>query len=135
MSKNLKGKKALVVDDEDVLRELLVVQLEDHEVEALEAACANDALDILQNQAVDFIISDVRMPNGTGVDLLKGVQAMEFSDGNRPEIVMMSGFSDLTEEDALGLGALKLFAKPFKNRDLIQYLDEVFGNKNEKKED
>mgnify|MGYP006199895961 CR=1 FL=1 len=39
MSK-LKGKKALVVDDEEILRELLVVQLTDKEVEAIEASCA-----------------------------------------------------------------------------------------------
>ena len=75
MSK-LKGKKALVVDDEEILRELLVVQLTDKEVEAIEASCANDAIEMLQNQVVDFIISDVRMPNGTGVDLLKAVSEM-----------------------------------------------------------
>ena len=121
MSK-LKGKKALVVDDEEILREMLVVQLSDQEVEALEASCATDALDVLQNQVVDFIISDVRMPGGDGVELLKAVQVIP--EEERPQIVMMTGFADLTEEEAMELGALKLFAKPFRNRDLFQFLEE-----------
>lgn len=133
MSK-LKGKKALVVDDEEVLRELLVVQLTDREVEAIEASCANDAIEMLQNQVVDFIISDVRMPNGTGVDLLEAVSKMP--EEIKPEIVMMTGFADLTEEEALKMGALKMFSKPFRNRDLLQYLEDNLKNLNQKtKED
>ena len=130
MSK-LKGKKALVVDDEEILRELLVVQLTDKEVEAIEASCANDAIEMLQNQVVDFIISDVRMPNGTGVDLLKAVS--EMPQDVKPEIVMMTGFADLTEEEALQMGALKMFSKPFRNRDLVKYLEENLKPTNSEK--
>ncbi|MEC9283019.1 MAG: response regulator [Bdellovibrionota bacterium] len=130
MSK-LKGKKALVVDDEEILRELLVVQLTDKEVEAIEASCANDAIEMLQNQVVDFIISDVRMPNGTGVDLLKAVS--EMPQDIKPEIVMMTGFADLTEEEALQMGALKMFSKPFRNKDLVKYLEENLKPNNSEK--
>lgn len=128
--KGLKGKKALVVDDEEVLREILVVQLTENEVEALEASCATEALELLQSQVVDFIISDVRMPNGNGIDLLKGLQ--EFPEEERPDIVMMTGFADLTEEEAMQMGALKLFSKPFRNRELLRYLDEQIGDKEPK---
>ena len=131
MSK-LKGKKALVVDDEEILRELLVVQLTDKEVEAIEASCANDAIEMLQNQVVDFIISDVRMPNGTGVDLLKAVS--EMPEEIKPEIVMMTGFADLSEEEALQMGALKMFAKPFRNKDLLSYLEDNLKEEKEKKD-
>lgn len=130
MSK-LKGKKALVVDDEEILRELLVVQLTDKEVEAIEASCANDAIEMLQNQVVDFIISDVRMPNGTGVDLLKAVS--EMPEEIKPEIVMMTGFADLSEEEALQMGALKMFAKPFRNKDLLSYLEDNLKEDKKKK--
>ncbi|MFK8139087.1 MAG: response regulator [Bdellovibrionales bacterium] len=119
---NLKGKKALVVDDEETLRELLVVQLSDREVEALEASCAIEALELIEKQVIDFIISDVRMPNGDGVDLLKGLQ--EIPEDYRPEIVMMTGFADLTEEEAMQMGALKIFAKPFRNKELFGFLNE-----------
>lgn len=128
--KGLKGKKALVVDDEEVLREILVVQLAEHEVEALEASCANDALELLEKQVVDFIISDVRMPNGDGIDLLVGLQKL--SDEERPDIVMMTGFADLTEEEAMQMGALKLFTKPFRNKELFQFLDDKIGVKEAK---
>ncbi|MAF90686.1 MAG: response regulator [Bdellovibrionota bacterium] len=131
MSK-LKGKKALVVDDEEILRELLVVQLTDKEVEAIEASCANDAIEMLQNQVVDFIISDVRMPNGTGVDLLKAVS--EMPEEIKPEIVMMTGFADLSEEEALQMGALKMFAKPFRNKDLLSYLEDNLKEEKKKKD-
>tara|TARA_Y100000780_G_scaffold232018_1_gene260332 strand:- start:36623 stop:37018 length:396 start_codon:yes stop_codon:yes gene_type:complete len=128
----LKGKKALVVDDEEILRELLVVQLTDKEVEAIEASCANDAIEMLQNQVVDFIISDVRMPNGTGVDLLKAVS--EMPEEIKPEIVMMTGFADLSEEEALQMGALKMFAKPFRNKDLLSYLEDNLKEEKKKKD-
>ena len=131
MSK-LIGKKALVVDDEEILRELLVVQLTDKEVEAIEASCANDAIEMLQNQVVDFIISDVRMPNGTGVDLLKAVS--EMPEEIKPEIVMMTGFADLSEEEALQMGALKMFAKPFRNKDLLSYLEDNLKEEKKKKD-
>lgn len=132
MSK-LKGKKALVVDDEPALRDILVVQLTEHEVEALEASCATEALELLEQQVVDFIISDVRMPGGDGIDLLKGVS--EIPEEKRPEIVMMTGFADLSEEEAMKMGALKLFAKPFRNREMIQFWDDVFQRKEGEKDE
>jgi two-component system phosphate regulon response regulator PhoB len=130
MSK-LKGKKALVVEDEEALREILVVQLTEEEVEAIEASCTAEALEMMQNQVVDFIISDVRMPGASGVELLKAVGQMD--EEAKPEVLMMSGFSDITEKEAIELGALGLLPKPFRAEDLMDFLNENVG-KNKKSE-
>ena len=47
---------------------------------------------------------------------------------------MMTGFADLSEEEALQMGALKMFAKPFRNKDLLSYLEDNLKEEKKKKD-
>jgi len=67
--------KLLVIDDEERLRKLLarILQLEDFDV--LEASTAKEGLRKLEHEVVDVVISDVKLPDGNGIDLTKTIKA------------------------------------------------------------
>lgn len=102
-------KTALIVDDEPDLTEVISFQLNQMGIQTLEAHSGSEALSILQeNPSIDLVISDVRMPSGGGIDLMKKVKK------NWPSIpvVLMSGFADVMEEEAKAMGAAVLLQKP-----------------------
>lgn len=99
----------LIVDDEEFIREALALNFQMSDYHVLMANGAIEALEIMDNEKVDFIISDVRMREGDGWMLLKGLQKRE---GPNPNIIMMSGDCELTREEAIELKAIDLLPKP-----------------------
>jgi len=72
-------KTLLVVDDEYLLRWALKEGLKDR-YRILTAGCVDDAIRVLETEAVDAVITDIRMPMRSGVELVKHVRS------NRPGI-------------------------------------------------
>lgn len=99
----------LIVDDEDGIRESLTINLELDGFRVLAASCGNDAMEILKTNKIDFIISDIRMPKGDGVTLLKYVK-QHYPD--LPQVVLISGFSEVNAEEVKKMGAIDLLLKP-----------------------
>jgi DNA-binding response OmpR family regulator len=66
--------KILVVDDEDVLRELIADELRDLEYDVIEAQDGVVALDLIQKTKPDLVISDINMPNMNGIELFQALQ-------------------------------------------------------------
>ncbi|MBC7692606.1 MAG: response regulator [Methylotenera sp.] len=112
-------RKILIVDDEPLIREILrfALQFEGHEV--LEAESGHRAFELLQSQAVDLVLSDIRMPNGDGIELLANIRAQ---DAVTPPVVFMTGFSDLSRENAISKGASELIYKPFELDQLLKII-------------
>ncbi|MCI0596507.1 MAG: response regulator [candidate division Zixibacteria bacterium] len=107
--------KILVVDDEEMLRNLLARILEREGYAVSTASGGKQALAFLEKSNFQIMISDVKMPEMTGFELLKEVK------GKYPRlaVVMMTAFGDEnTVEQALGLGADGYVAKPFKSHNL-----------------
>lgn len=113
----LKGKTLLVVDDETDLRDIVASELEFLGASTLQAENITKALEILQKQKIDLVISDIRMPGGTGIDLLDSIKQQ---NATTPSVILITGFADITLEDALHKGAEALVNKPFKLDDLIR---------------
>lgn len=111
----LSGLKILVVDDEELIREILRLKLENDGIIVDEACDGNEAFSMILKTDYDFMISDVRMPNCTGIELLDKLSAHK---GYKPKIIMLSAFSDLTQDLAIKKGALVLLSKP-KGLDLL----------------
>ena len=63
--------KILVVDDEPNIIEILEMVLRDEKMEVFKTGSAREALAILQEREVDLVISDIRMPGFSGVELLR----------------------------------------------------------------
>jgi CheY-like chemotaxis protein len=112
----LKGKKILVVDDEDFLREVLTEILSDAGAETQNAENGHDAFEILKKQHFDAVISDIRMPGGDGITLVENISQ---SLTDKPKIFLCSGFNDLPPEKAKKLGVVEVFPKPFSSDQLV----------------
>jgi two-component system, NtrC family, response regulator PilR len=100
----------LIVDDEQSYRQLLslVFESEGHSVRT--AVNGREALEMLQTQMADLIISDVRMPDMDGIALLRAAREVYPDIG----IVLMTAFATVdTAREAFKLGADDFIQKPF----------------------
>ena len=115
-------KKILVVDDEPELREILSEEFRYLGYEVHECSNGIEAWDYLQKNSVDIVVSDVRMPKGDGMTLLKNICSGTLK--HPPLVYLLSGFSDVDEHEAQKLGAHRVFPKPFELRALTQAIKE-----------
>ncbi len=103
--------RILVTDDEESIREFLDIMLRK---EGYEVTCVEDgkqAADILKKKTFDMVISDLQMPNMTGIELLKHVRE------SYPELIFMLITAFGTTEsavEAMKMGAYDYITKPFK---------------------
>jgi two-component system, NtrC family, response regulator PilR len=104
------AKRILVVDDERSLRELLAIVLRREGYEVLLAENGEAALAALGRGAVDLLISDIKMPDMSGVDVLRAAKA---ADAGLPAIMMTAFASTETAVEAMRLGACDYLVKPF----------------------
>jgi two-component system response regulator AtoC len=103
-------KKALVVDDERKMRRVLQMVLEKMGIEALPAESAEEALQILSTERIDLILSDLRLPGSSGLDLLGRVRE---SDTELPFVVLTAYGTVETAVEAMKRGAADYILKPF----------------------
>jgi len=115
----------LIVDDEPSLRELLEEILQTHGYRVIAAENGKQALDILQQEKVDLVISDVIMPGMDGYELSQKVRDKYPSI----KIQLASGFSDdrhmKANEHDLHASILN---KPFDRQQLLCRVHELLGN-------
>ncbi len=103
-------KKILIVDDEPSMRQLLSIMLRKESFEVLVAESRATAAAMLAKGPVDMVITDVRLPDGDGIEILRHVKAAS------PEtvVIVMTAFgSTQTAVAALKLGAHDYLTKPF----------------------
>ena len=102
--------RILIVDDEPSMREMLRIVLRRDGYDVTVAANGTQAIDILKRERVDLLLSDIRMPDVSGVDVLRTAK-----DVNHDLIAfMMTAFASTdTAVEAMRLGAADYFTKPF----------------------
>jgi two-component system response regulator PilR (NtrC family) len=121
----------LVVDDEQGMRQLLslVFGRGGHQVRAAENG--RRALELLREQAADLIVSDVRMPDMGGIELLRGARALLPDVG----VVLMTAFATVeTAREAFKLGADDFIQKPFDVDELKLIVEKTLERLTLKKE-
>jgi two-component system response regulator PilR (NtrC family) len=100
--------KILVVDDERSIRELLEIFLRKEGFNVTSATSAAEALRLCGSQEFDLIISDVRMPDMSGVELLREVRTLGFGG----QFVLLTAFATAeTAIQALKMGAFDYIIK------------------------
>jgi two-component system response regulator PilR (NtrC family) len=102
--------RVLIVDDEQSMRDMLRIVLRREGYEVTVARDGKEAIELLQKQPVDLLLSDIRMPGVSGVEVLRAAK-----DVNRDIVaIMMTAFASTdTAVEALRLGANDYFTKPF----------------------
>jgi two-component system response regulator PilR (NtrC family) len=102
--------RILVVDDEPSMRDMLRIVLRRDGYDVLVAEDGREALGILERERVDLLLSDIRMADVSGVDVLRAAK-----QSNRDIVAfMMTAFASTeTAVEAMRLGAVDYFTKPF----------------------
>jgi two-component system response regulator PilR (NtrC family) len=99
-----------VADDERSMRELLAIVLKREGYEVMLADNGRTAVAALERAPVDLLITDIKMPDMTGIDVLRTAKAL---DPDLPAIMMTAFASQETAIEALRLGACDYLIKPF----------------------
>lgn len=115
--------KLLIVDDEPDICEFLAEELSDQGYECLTTGSVDDAIAIARKFQPQVIISDVRMPYKTGIDLLQVVSSFE----NPIPVILISGFTDVSLQQIYRLGAAALFAKPLNIELLLAQIQSILS--------
>ena len=81
----------LVVDDENIVLSLICDALEDEDFDIETAATGQNALKIIESKTLDLIVTDIRMPDINGIDLVKRAHAIQPDMG----VIFMTGYANL----------------------------------------
>lgn len=114
--------KIFVVDDEDILRITMCDDLQDagYEVEAF--ANPLEALESIRKKEVDVVITDIKMPQMDGIELLGKIKEV------RPDtyVIVMTAYSSVDSAvEAMKKGAYDYIAKPFKLDEMLLMLERI----------
>jgi DNA-binding response OmpR family regulator len=119
----------LLAEDNHDMRKLLAMSLRKNGYEVTEFAdgismleCYLSVDSVQKDAAFDLIISDVRMPGPTGIEILEGM----YGQKGFPPVILITAFGDdETHKQAYLLGAVAMFDKPFNIDDLIAKVQEI----------
>ena len=100
---------ALIVDDEPDIRELLDITLSRMDIETKCAENINQAKDLLSNNNFDLCLTDMRLPDGNGIELIKYIQ----ENVSRLPVAMITAHGNMEYAiEALKSGAFDFVSKP-----------------------
>jgi DNA-binding NtrC family response regulator len=105
----MKQRKVLIIDDDASLRRVMEMQLEEIGCEVVAVASGNDALAVLEDVAPALVITDLKIPGMSGLDLLKLLRA------DHPEltVIMVTAYGTVrTAVEAMKAGAFDYLTKP-----------------------
>jgi two-component system NtrC family response regulator len=114
--------KLLIIDDEERLRKLLarILQLEGYEV--LEASTAKEGINKLKHDAIDVVISDVKLPDMNGIDLTKKIK----TDHPATEIIVLTAYGTINDGvTAIKNGAFDYITKGDDNEKIIPLISKA----------
>jgi len=112
----------LVVDDEEDFLNALVTRLKLRDLKAHGVTTGEEALEFLEQQPVDVVVLDIKLPGMDGLKVLKHIKKKH----SRIEVVMLTGHGE-TESgmEGLSLGAFAYLVKPVKLEELIAHIQEA----------
>jgi DNA-binding NtrC family response regulator len=121
----LKKPTVLVVDDEKDILDILKNIMEIEKFKVFTALSAEEGLEILEENEIDAVVSDINFPGMSGVELM-GIVKEKYE---KIPVILITGYSHrYTPKFAKEAGADGFFNKPFKNTDLIRKLKQVMPN-------
>jgi DNA-binding NtrC family response regulator len=115
--------KILVVDDEAIMRNLLLKILEQEGYNVTPVNSYHEAVAKLTDNRYDLVLSDVKMPETSGFELLKTIK----KEWPQTAVIMMTGYGDAyTVKEALMLGADEYVTKPFKSHEISLIIERAY---------
>ncbi|MGN0020479.1 MAG: sigma-54-dependent transcriptional regulator [Sphingobacterium hotanense] len=117
--------RMLIIDDEDKLRQLLarIIELEWEDLEIQQAADLKTGLQQLKQREFDVVISDVKLPDGNGVDFVLEIKKQQ----PLAEVILMTAYGQISDGvQAIKNGAFDYMTKGDDNNKIIPLLYKAF---------
>ena len=123
----MKENKILLVDDEEYFVKALSEYINKmRNLRADFALNGEEALKLVENEAPDVIVLDLKMPGIDGMEVLRLVKKA-YPD---VQVIILTGYgSEKDKKDSLRLGAFEFLQKPIKINELLQYIQHAYKNK------
>ncbi|WP_299978559.1 sigma-54 dependent transcriptional regulator [Desulfobacula sp.] len=114
----------LIVDDEKNYPRIIGEILQEEGYTSLTASSGMEALDILNNELIDLVLTDVKMPGMSGIQLLEKIKEINL---DIPVIIMTAYGSVEKAVGAMHKGAYTFILKPFENQTLIAHIAKAIS--------
>lgn len=126
------SKSILIVDDEQIIRNVLKRKLEQNtQYTVYTADDGEPGLEIFRQQPIDLVISDLLMVKMNGIELLRNLKQID----HRVPVIIITGYGTLDDAiEAIKLGAEDFIKKPFDISEVISTIEKTF-KKQEEEED
>jgi CheY-like chemotaxis protein len=118
-STTLKSLSVLIVDDDCESRDVAAAQLASRQAIVWTAGSASQALEILQRERVDVLLSDIAMPGEDGYSFIRRVRALEGNVSTIPAAAVTALAREDDKQRALNAGFQLHLAKPVDGRSLV----------------
>lgn len=114
--------KVLVVDDEQLMRNFLAETLRRKQMDVYTACDGREALEQIQKGSFDLVITDMKMPGMSGLELLRQIKEISPSTC----VVVITGFGTIESAvEAMRLGAFNYLIKPFSPETIETLIDKA----------
>lgn len=120
------AKLIMTADDSASVRQMVAFTLKQSGYEVVEAVDGKDALNKLNAQKVDMLLTDLNMPHMDGIGLIKGVRSGTLNKFI-PIIMLTTESQDSKKAEGKSAGASGWIVKPFKPEQLIAVIKKVLG--------
>jgi len=118
--------RVLLVDDETEFLETLVKRLKKRKLDVSSAESGKEALERLQQDPVDVVVLDVRMPDMDGLETLKEIKRIKPG----VEVIMLTGHANVEVAiQGMELGAFDYLMKPMDIDELLYKLQDAYKRK------
>ena len=122
MTASMSSPLILVIDDDAIVREACLGLLRGRGYRSQAAASAGEGLRLFKERVPDAVLLDLRLPDGTGIDVLRGLLRHSPST----PVVIVSGYGRVTEAvEALRIGAADYIEKPVTRERLFSVLERI----------
>jgi len=125
----MQGLRTLIVDDSPVMRKIVERALRQAGIsigQVIEAGNGSQALDILRQQTVDLVLSDINMPVMDGLELVRRLRTVENARGVPVLMITTEGSESLVAE-AIACGARGYIRKPFTPDQMKRHVLPLLG--------
>lgn len=116
--------KILLADDDDNLRRVVEFQLQEAGYEVLTASDGSEALDLFTSKEIDCVITDLKMPKLSGLELLEKIKEL---NAETPVIVVTAFGEVETAVAAVKAGAFDYINKPFNRDEILLTLERALS--------
>ncbi len=112
----------LVIDDEEAIRNVIRRLFRTTGIQVLSAGSGEEGLDVLRDNPIDVLLTDLRLPGINGIDVLREAKKIDESI----EVIVMTAYGTIdTAVNAMKLGAFDFLTKPFESLEKVKRIVEL----------